>query len=79
METLSFDIRGMTCGGCRVKVEHRLAQLNGVSKVAVTLHPGLAIVLADPAQASAAQIVSVINAAGFSATPKVAARQGPPS
>ncbi|TWO73011.1 heavy-metal-associated domain-containing protein [Caenimonas sedimenti] len=68
MQTLSFDVGGMTCGGCRVKVEHRLGQLAGVSQAMVDLQPGLATVVIDPALASPAQVISAINEARFSAT-----------
>ena len=70
MQTLSFDVGGMTCGGCRVKVEHRLGQLAGVSRATVTLQPGLATVVLDPALVSAAQVIATINEAGFSAAPR---------
>ena len=70
MQTLSFDVGGMTCGGCRVKVEHRLGQLAGVSQATVALQPGLATVVLDPALVSQAQVISTINEAGFSAVPR---------
>jgi copper chaperone CopZ len=67
MQTLSFDVAGMTCGDCRVKVEHGLAILDGVRRAKVDLDPGLATVVVDPALVSPAQIMSAINEAGFSA------------
>lgn len=73
MQTLSFDVGGMTCGGCRVKVEHRVGQLAGVSQVTVTLQPGSATVVFNPALVSEEQMISTINAAGFSAARRSAA------
>ena len=70
MQTLSFDVGGMTCGGCRVKLEHRLGQLAGVSQATVELQPGGATVVLDPALVSEAQVISTINKAGFSASPR---------
>lgn len=73
MQTLSFDVGGMTCGGCRVKVERRLCQLAGVSQARVELQLGVATVVLDPALVSSAQVVSTINEAGFSAAPRATA------
>jgi copper chaperone len=75
MQTLSFDVAGMTCGGCRVKVEHGLGMLDGVSRATVDLDPGLATVVVDPALVSPAQIMSAINKAGFSVAWRHAAKQ----
>ena len=68
MQTISFDVGGMTCGGCRVKVEHRLGQLTGVSQATVALQPGVATVVLNPALVTEAQVIATINEAGFSAT-----------
>ncbi len=67
MRTLSFDVGGMTCGGCRVKVEHRLGQIAGVSQATVTLQPGIATVVLDPELVTEDQVISAIKDAGFSA------------
>ena len=67
MQTQSFDVGGMNCGGCRVKVEHRLGQLTGVSQVTAILETGLATVTFDPELVSEAQVIHTINHAGFSA------------
>ena len=67
MQTLSFDVGGMTCGGCRVKVERRIGQLAGVSQAKVVLQPGIATVVLDPELVSGVQVISTINEAGFSA------------
>lgn len=71
MQTLSFDVGGMTCGGCRVKVEHRLSQLAGVSQATVSLQPGVATVVFDPALVSEALVISTINKAGFTAATRL--------
>ena len=67
MQTLNFDINGMTCGGCTGSVQRALSKLEGVSHAEVTLHPGTATVLVDPTRASPAQIQAAIAHLGYSA------------
>ena len=50
MQTLRFDVRGMTCGGCTSSVQRTLSKLDDVSHAEVSLHPGVATVTADPAR-----------------------------
>ena len=35
MQTMTFDIQGMTCGGCLGSVQRALDQLDGVSSVGI--------------------------------------------
>ena len=37
MQTLSFDVSGMTCGGCTGSVQRTLSKLDGISQAEVTL------------------------------------------
>lgn len=67
METLSFDVGGMHCGGCTGKVRNALSQLAGVRNIEVTLNPGNATVVADPARVTSAEIESTIRGLGYSA------------
>jgi len=78
MQTLSFDITGMTCGGCTGSVQRALGKLDGVSRAEVTLQPGAATVLVDPARGSAAQILSVISDLGYVAKARPAGAMGQP-
>lgn len=66
METLSFEVGGMHCGGCAGKVRNALSTLAGVRNIEVTLNPGKATVMADPARVTPAQIESAITALGYS-------------
>lgn len=66
MQTLGFDINGMTCGGCTSSVQRALSKLDGVSHAEVTLHPGAATVVVDPARASPTQIQAAITHLGYS-------------
>ena len=68
MQTLHFDVTGMTCGGCTGSVQRVLSKIDGVSRADVSLSPGAATVLADPARVTAAQIESTIAGLGYSAT-----------
>ena len=67
MQTLSFDVNGMTCGGCTGSVQRALSKLDGVSHVEVSLSPGVATVVADPARVTPAQIESSISQLGYPA------------
>ena len=68
MQTLHFDVTGMTCGGCTGSVQRVLSKIDGVSRADVSLSPGAATVLVDPARVTAAQIESTIAGLGYSAT-----------
>ena len=67
MQTLSFDVNGMTCGGCTGSVQRALCKLDGISHVEVTLNPGVATVAIDPAKVTPAQIESAITHLGYPA------------
>ena len=68
MQSLKFDVSGMSCGGCTGKVQSALAKIDGVSHVEVTLRPGGATVVADPARVTAAQIEAAITQLGYPTT-----------
>ncbi len=67
MQTMHFDVHGMTCGGCTGSVQRVLSKLDGVSHVDVTLSPGMATVQADPARVTARQIEKAITELGYEA------------
>ena len=67
MQTMTFDIQGMTCGGCIGGVQRALQKMDGVSGIQVSLRPGQATLKADPLRVSAAQIESAISTLGFQA------------
>ena len=79
MQTLSFDVSGMTCGGCTGSVQRALNKLDGVSHAEVTLSPGLATVEADPTRVTPAQIESAITHLGYPAKARTAAHRERPS
>ena len=67
MQTLSFDVTGMTCGGCTGSVQRVLSKLDGVSHAEVTLRPGVATLEVDPDRVTAAQVQLVIAGLGYRA------------
>ena len=75
MQTLSFDVGGMTCGGCTGSVQRTLSKLDGIGDAVVTLHPGIATVSADPSRVTPAQIESAITHLGYSAKARPAAHE----
>ncbi len=73
MQTLTLDISGMTCGGCTGSVQRALSKLDGVSHAEVSLGPGIATVVTDPARITPAQIESAITRLGYPAKARPAA------
>ncbi len=67
LQTLKFDVHGMTCGGCTSSVERVLNKIDGVSHVDVSLQPGTAILEADTARVSPGQIEAAISSLGYQA------------
>ena len=72
MQTLSFDVNGMTCGGCTGSVQRALSKLDGISQAEVSLSPGVATVVIDPTKVTPAQIESAITHFGYPARAKPA-------
>ena len=73
MQTLSFDVTGMTCGGCTGSVQRTLSKLGGISHAEVTLHPGVAtVVVVDPARVTPSQVERVISGLGYRAKARAA-------
>ena len=74
MQTLSFDVSGMTCGGCTGSVKRTLSKIDGVSHAEVALHPGVASVVADLQRVTSAQIEAAITRLGYQAKARPAAQ-----
>lgn len=68
MNTIQLSVTGMTCGGCVNSVKNVLAALPGVQSADVTLNPGQANVVYDPARIAPAVLVQAIIDAGFGVT-----------
>ncbi|MFZ3139041.1 heavy-metal-associated domain-containing protein [Polaromonas sp.] len=76
MQSMTFDIHGMTCGGCVGGVQRALQKIDGVSDIQVSLHPGKAILKVDPLRVSALQIEATIAKLGYQANFRPSAIDG---
>lgn len=65
MESLTLDVKGMTCGGCVNSVKRVLTSIDGVSLVEVNLDSGKVQVSYDPARARPEQFKTAIRDAGY--------------
>ena len=76
MQTLKFDVHGMTCGGCTASVQRALGKIAGVSHVAVSLSPGSASMEVDTTRVTPGQIEAAIGSLGYQATLQPAKSRG---
>ena len=67
MKTITLNIKGMHCGGCVKSVTRVLTELDGVQSADVQLE-GKANITFDENRVSVAQLIEVIEDAGFDAT-----------
>ncbi|MFN3545330.1 MAG: heavy-metal-associated domain-containing protein [Thiobacillus sp.] len=65
MKEIILTVTGMTCGGCVASVQRVLAAVPGVESVEVSLTPGQARVVFDPALTDRAVLEQAVVAAGF--------------
>jgi copper chaperone len=65
MNEIILTVTGMTCGGCVNSVQKVLLALPGVQRADVTLSPGQARVVFDPALVERTALVKAIVDAGF--------------
>ena len=76
MQTMTFDIHGMTCGGCADGVQRSLEKIDGVSDIQVSLRPGQATLQMDLSRVSAVQIEATIAKLGYQANFRPSAIDG---
>lgn len=67
MRTVTFEVAGMTCGGCAARVERAIRELQGVSEVRVEVARGRAVVTFDAALVALSRIEAASARAGFPA------------
>ena len=67
MKTITLNIEGMHCGGCVKSVTQVLTELDGVQSADVQLE-GKANITFDENRVNLAQLIEVIEDAGFDAT-----------
>jgi len=68
MTKIELSVTGMTCQGCSNSLIRLFGELPGTSDIQVSHESGMASVEIDPAQVNRAQLVEVVNRAGFSVT-----------
>jgi Cu+-exporting ATPase len=66
-ERLDLPIEGMTCASCASRIEKKLNKLEGV-EATVNFATERAAVVFDPARATAADLVTAVESAGYRAT-----------
>ena len=67
MKTITLNIEGIHCGGCVKSVTQVLTELDGVQSADVQLE-GKANITFDENRVNVAQLIEVIEDAGFDAT-----------
>ncbi|WP_047980496.1 copper chaperone CopZ [Ornithinibacillus contaminans] len=61
----TLDVRGMTCGHCKMSVEGALTNLAGVSTVEVDLATGKVVVTYDESQVTVEQMQEAVEDQGY--------------
>jgi copper ion binding protein len=65
METVTMNVKGMTCGGCVASVTRVLKAVPGVESVDVKLQPGQATVRYDASKVAVPALKDAIERAGY--------------
>ncbi|WP_294033282.1 heavy-metal-associated domain-containing protein [uncultured Moraxella sp.] len=65
MTTKTFNISGMTCGGCTASVQKALQAVDGVQSISVSLENQQAVISFDEAIVSVQALSETIEDAGF--------------
>lgn len=69
IQTVSFEIEGMTCSGCEVHVKHAAAELDGVIQTIASHADGTAKVEFDASKTTKEDIIAAIKTTGYKVTP----------
>jgi copper chaperone CopZ len=65
VQTITFDIEGMTCTGCEASVENAASGVNGVLEADASYDTGKATIKYDQSKTDREAIVVAINKTGF--------------
>lgn len=65
MQSISFQVKGMTCGGCVANVESALKNVAGVKRAQVDLGTETAKVDFDPSKTDRATIAQAVKKSGY--------------
>ncbi len=75
----SLEITGMTCASCVGRIEKSLNKVGGVNNAQVNLATEVATVTYDPNRVDLDELIGVVTAAGYGATPKQETKAGGPA
>ena len=67
-DTVTLNVKGMTCGGCVIGVRKVLTRLTGVLTADVSYERSRAVVTYDPAKITVQQLIAAIKELGYTAT-----------
>lgn len=70
VETVTFNIEGMTCTGCEVTVKNAAGGVNGVLEANASYNTGQATIKYDQGKTTREAIVAAINETGFTVNQK---------
>ena len=70
-----FDVEGMTCASCAMRIEKGLKKVPGVKDANVNLATEQANVTYDPVQATLEQMVQKVDTIGYKVTPQIMVAQ----
>tara|TARA_B100001115_G_scaffold162877_1_gene138738 strand:+ start:246 stop:851 length:606 start_codon:yes stop_codon:yes gene_type:complete len=65
IQTVTFEVKGMTCNGCASHVENDVNKLPGIVKVDASYEEAIAKVEFDQSKVSLAQIEEAVNGTGY--------------
>ena len=65
VQTVSFQIEGMTCSGCESSVVHSTAEVDGVIETKASYENGTATVEFDASKTSEEDIMAAIKTTGY--------------
>ena len=69
-QTVTLDVKNMTCSLCPITVRKALQKVSGVASVKVDPDTKTATVTFDPDKADVAALIKATSDAGYPATPK---------
>lgn len=70
VQTITLDIKGMTCTGCEASVENAAGNVDGVLEAKASYNTGKATVKYDQSKTDREAIVAAINKTGFTVAEK---------
>ncbi|OEK03064.1 heavy metal transporter [Roseivirga sp. 4D4] len=69
VQTVSFQIEGMTCSGCEAHVKHAAGEVDGVIETMASYADGTAKVEFDASKTNKEDIIAAIKTTGYKVTP----------